>query len=67
VKLNNANSFDVVNANGGGIYTIQTSNPSRQAAIGLLKVGDSVTVSVSPIIATSVAKCGLFGKGLLGC
>jgi hypothetical protein len=67
VKLNNANSFDVVNANGGGVYTIQTSNPTRQAAIGLLKVGDSVTVSVSPIIATSVAKCGLFGKGLFGC
>jgi hypothetical protein len=67
VKLGGASSFDVVNANGGGIYTIQTTNPSRQAAIGLLKVGDSVTVSVSPIIATSVAKCGLFGKGLFGC
>jgi hypothetical protein len=67
VKLNGPSSFDVVNANGGGIYTIQTTNPTREAAIGLLKVGDSVTVSVSPIIATSVAKCGLFGKGLFGC
>jgi hypothetical protein len=67
VKLGGPTSFDVVNANGGGIYTIKTTNPTREAAIGMLKVGDSITVSVSPIIATSVAKCGLFGKGLFGC
>ena len=67
VKLNGPISFDVVNASGGGVYTIKTTNPTREAAIGLLKVGDSITVSVSPIIVTSVAKCGLFGKGLFGC
>jgi hypothetical protein len=67
VKLDGPTSFDVVNANGGGIYTIKTTNPTREAAIALLKVGDSITVSVSPLIATSVAKCGLFGKGLFGC
>jgi hypothetical protein len=67
VKLGGPTSFDVVNPTGGGIYTIKTTNPTREAAIGMLKVGDSVTVSVSPIIATSVAKCGLFGKGLFGC
>jgi hypothetical protein len=67
VKLNDPTSFNVVNANGGGIYTIKTTDPTRKAAIAMLKVGDSLTVSVSPIIATSVAKCGLFGKGLLGC
>ena len=67
VKLNRRNSFDVVNANGGGIYTIKSTDPTRQAAIALLRVGDSITVSVSPLIATSVAKCGLFGKGLFGC
>jgi hypothetical protein len=67
VKVNGPTSFDVVNANGGGIYTIKTTNPTREAAIALLKVGDSMTVSVSPLIATSVAKCGLFGKGLFGC
>jgi hypothetical protein len=39
----------------------------QQAAFKLLKVGDSVTVSVSPLIVTSIAKCGLFGKGLFGC
>ena len=67
VKVNAPGSFDVVKASGGGIYTIQTTDPTRQAAMGLLKVGDSVTVSVSPIIATSIAKCGLFSKGLFGC
>ena len=59
--------IDVVNNNGGGIYTIKTTQPSRIAAIAKLKVGDSVTVNVSPIIATSVPKCGLFGMGLFGC
>ncbi|MFL5283063.1 MAG: hypothetical protein ACJ8AW_19245, partial [Rhodopila sp.] len=51
VKLNGPTSFDVVNANGGGIYTIKTTNPAREAAIGMLKVGDSVTASISPITA----------------
>ncbi len=67
VKVNGSNSFDVVNANGGGIYTVKTTNPAREAAMHSLKPGDSVTVSVTPLIATSVAKCGLFGKGMFGC
>jgi hypothetical protein len=29
--------------------------------VGLLKVGDTVTVSIGPMIATSVAGCGWFG------
>jgi hypothetical protein len=66
-KLDSPSSIDVVNNNGGGLYTIKTTQPSREAAIAKLKVGDSITVNVSPIIATSVAKCGLFGKGLFGC
>jgi hypothetical protein len=66
-KLNGPASFDVVNANGGGIYTINVTNPARQAAVGMLKAGDSVTVSVSPLIVNSIAKCGPFGMGLFGC
>ena len=66
-KLNGPSSFDVVNANGGGIYTINTTDATREAAIAMLHVGDSLTVSVSPLIATSVAKCGLFGRGWFGC
>ena len=65
-KINGPNSIDVVNNNGGGIYTLKTTQQARMAAISKLKVGDLVTVNVSPIIATSVAKCGLFGKGILG-
>jgi hypothetical protein len=42
------------------------SRPVREAAMGLLKVGDSITVSVSLIIATCVAKCRLLGQGLVG-
>jgi hypothetical protein len=67
VKVDGTNSFDVVNANGGGIYTVKVTNPARQQALKMLKVGDSVTVSVGPLIATSVAKCGVFGMGLFGC
>ena len=67
VRFDSPSSIDVVNNNGGGIYTIKTTQASREAAIAKLKVGDSITVNVSPIIATSVAKCGLFGKGLFGC
>jgi len=67
VKVDGTSSFDVVNANGGGIYTVKVTNPTRQQALKMLKTGDSVTVSVSPLIATSVAKCGVFGMGLLGC
>jgi hypothetical protein len=29
VKLNRRNSFDVVNANGGGIYTIKSTDSTR--------------------------------------
>jgi hypothetical protein len=67
VKINGPDSIDVVNNDGGGIYTIKTTQPAREAIIAKLKVGDSITVSVSPILATSVATCGLFGKGLFGC
>jgi hypothetical protein len=67
VKLDGPSSIDVVNNNGGGVYTTKTTQASREALIAKLKVGDSITVNVSPIIATSVAKCGLFGKGLFGC
>src|SRR3954447_18642894 len=67
VKVDGPSSFDVVNNNGGGIYTVKVTNPTRQEAVKLLKAGDSVTVSVSPLIATSVAKCGVFGMGVFGC
>jgi len=67
VKLNGPDSIDVVNNDGGGVYTVKTTQSARMAALGKLKPGDSITVNISPITATSVAKCGLFGLGLAGC
>lgn len=61
VKLNGPASFDVVDASGGGIYTIQVANHTRQAIVKLLNVGDSVTVVVGPLTLISVAECGFFG------
>jgi hypothetical protein len=45
---------DVVNPNGGAVYSIQASDPSRAAVIVSLKVGDVVTAVISPPIATSI-------------
>jgi len=67
VKVDNASSFDVVNPTGGGVYTIQTTDPTREALIQTLKAGDSITVSISPLIVNSIAKCGVLGLGLFGC
>jgi hypothetical protein len=49
-----AHTVDVVNPTGGGVYTIQASDPSRDALINSLKVGAMVTAVVSPPIATSI-------------
>jgi len=64
--VNGPSSFDVVNPAGGGVYTIQTTDPARQVLIGMLKVGDSITVSISPLTVNSIAKCGVFGLGVFG-
>jgi hypothetical protein len=50
----------VVNAD-EGLYSAYTINPTRRTVIVLVKVGNAVIASVSLIVATSVAKCGLFG------
>lgn len=65
VKRDGPNSFDVVDATGGGVYTILVANHTRQAAVKLLNIGDSVTVVVSPLTLVSVAECSFFG--LIGC
>ena len=57
------NEVDVVNPTGGGIYTLQASDPSRGALIPSLKIGDVVTAVVSPPIATSIkVDKGLFSR-----
>ncbi|MBV8402165.1 MAG: hypothetical protein JOZ17_26100 [Acetobacteraceae bacterium] len=61
-----ANSVDVVNPNGGGVFTLQASDPSRGAMIGSLKVGDTVTAVISPAIATSIEPEKGFFANLFG-
>ena len=49
-----ANSIDIVNPSGGGIYTVNVTDPSRQALLGSLKVGDTITAVVSQALAVSI-------------
>jgi hypothetical protein len=56
-----AHSFDVVDATGGGVYTIQVTDPNRVAMMSKLHVGDAITVSLTPLTITSLVKCGWFG------
>lgn len=60
-RLDGPNAFDMVDATGGGVYTIRVTDPARVAFVSALRVGETVTVNVGPLIATAVAKCGWFG------
>jgi len=60
-KINGPRSFDIVDTTGGGVFTIQVTDPARVALVEQLKVGDSLTVSVGPLVLISLAKCGPFG------
>jgi hypothetical protein len=61
VKVDGPGRFDVINVDGGGVYTIRVTDPARLAAVTALKVGDSLTVSVGALTLSSVASCDLFG------
>ena len=49
-----AHRLDLVNPSGGGIFTIDVTDPSRIAMLGSLKVGDTITAVVSQAVAVSV-------------
>ena len=49
-----AHSIDVVSPSGGGVYTLDVTDPARIAALPLLKIGDTVTAVVSQAIAISI-------------
>lgn len=49
-----SHSVDLVNPSGGGIYTIDITDPSRIAMLGSLKVGDTITAVVSQAVAVSI-------------
>jgi hypothetical protein len=61
LKVGTDNSFDLVDATGGGVYTIMVTDPNRARMLESLSVGSGITVSLSPLTMTSMTKCGWFG------
>lgn len=51
-----AHRVDLVSPSGGGIYTIDVTDPSRIAMLGSLKVGDTVTAVISQALAVSIER-----------
>jgi hypothetical protein len=49
-----AHSIDVVNPSGGGVYTIDVTDPARIALLSQLKVGDTITATISQALAVSI-------------
>jgi len=49
-----AHSIDLVNPSGGGVYTIDVTDPKRIAMLSELKVGDTITAVVSQALAVSI-------------
>jgi hypothetical protein len=49
-----AHRIDLVSPAGGGVYTIDVTEPSRIAMLGSLKVGDTITAAVSQALAVSI-------------
>jgi Cu/Ag efflux protein CusF len=47
-------SIDVVNPSGGGVYTIDVTDPARIAMLSQLKVGDTVTAVISQALAVTI-------------
>ena len=58
MKLDGAQRFDVVNATGGSVFTMQVTDPVRLALVKTLKVSGAVAASVGALTFTSSAKCG---------
>jgi hypothetical protein len=61
IKVDGPGAFDIVNVDGGGEYTVRSTDPTRVAALRAVKAGDSVTASVGAVTLTSLARCNLFG------
>jgi Cu/Ag efflux protein CusF len=49
-----SNTINIVNPSGGQIYTLDVTDPARQAMLSSLNVGDTVTAVVSQTLAVSV-------------
>ena len=49
-----SNTINVVNPTGGRVYTLDVTDPNRQAMLSTLNVGDTVTAVISQSLAVSV-------------
>jgi len=49
-----AHSIDLVDPSGGGVYTVDVTDPARIAMLPELKVGDTITAVVSQMLAVSI-------------
>jgi len=49
-----SHSINVVNPSGGGVYTIDVTDPARIAMLEKLKVGDTIGAVVSEIVAVQI-------------
>ena len=49
-----AHRLDVVDPSGGGVYTVDVTDPSRIPMLAELKVGDTITAIVSETLAVSI-------------
>jgi Cu/Ag efflux protein CusF len=49
-----AHSLDLVNPSGGGVFTVDVTDPARIQAMGSLKVGDTVTAVISEALAVAI-------------
>lgn len=49
-----AQSVDLVAPGGGGVYTVEVTDPARAAHLSLLHVGDAVTAVVSEALAVTI-------------
>ena len=49
-----SHSLDLVNPSGGGVFTVDVTDPARIQAMSSLKVGDTVTAVVSEALAVSI-------------
>jgi hypothetical protein len=50
-----AQTVDLVPAGGGGVYTVEVTDPERAARLSQLHVGDTVTAVVSEALAISIS------------
>ena len=57
-----AHSIDLVDPTGGAVFTVNVTDPERQAALPKLKIGDTITAVISEALAVSIqpATKGLF-------